>query len=149
MPQVQCIRDCLDHGIKSYVLRDTELEEGIKDLKDIDLVITDSQAFKKFRRLYQKNIPLTSFSILFARHKGNLESFVKGVKRIEKLNKDSKILIAESCSHNISHEDIGRVKIPRLLNKRVDMNLNMIFMLAMIFLKILTNMIWLYIVVLV
>lgn len=119
LPQVQCIRDCLDHGIKSYVLRDTELEEGIKDLKDIDLVITDSQAFKKVSEIVPKNIPLTSFSILFARHKGNLESFVKGVKRIEKLNKDSKILIAESCSHNISHEDIGRVKIPRLLNKRV------------------------------
>ncbi len=71
------------------------------------------------------------------------------LRGLKKLNKDSKILIAESCSHNISHEDIGRVKIPRLLNKRVGYELKYDFMLAMIFLKILTNMIWLYIVVLV
>ncbi|BAK81334.1 [FeFe] hydrogenase H-cluster maturation GTPase HydF [Candidatus Arthromitus sp. SFB-rat-Yit] len=119
LPQVQCIRDCLDHGIKSYVLRDTELEDGLKDLKDIDLVITDSQVFKKVSEVVPKNIPLTSFSILFARHKGNLKSFVDGVRKIEELNKDSKILIAESCSHNVSHEDIGRFKIPKLLNKHV------------------------------
>lgn len=119
LPQVQCIRDCLDHGIKSYVLRDTELEDGLKDLKDIDLVITDSQAFKKVSEIVPNNIPLTSFSILFARHKGNLKSFVDGVRKIEKLDKDSKILIAESCSHNVSHEDIGRFKIPKLLNKHV------------------------------
>lgn len=123
LPQVQCIRDCLDHGIKSYVLRDTELEEGLKDIGDVDLVITDSQAFKKVSEIVPKHIPLTSFSILFARHKGDLDVFVNGVREIERLNKDSKILIAESCSHNISHEDIGRVKIPKLLNKHVGYDL--------------------------
>lgn len=124
LPQVQCIRDCLDHGIKSYVVRDTELESALKDLKNVDLVITDSQAFKKVSKIVPENIALTSFSILFARQKGELEAFIKGAKAIKNLNKDSKILISESCTHNVSHEDIGRVKIPKLLNKFVGANLN-------------------------
>lgn len=117
LPQVQCIRDCLDHGIKSYVVRDTELESALKDIKDVDLVITDSQAFKKVNEIVPKHINLTSFSILFARQKGDLSTFVEGVKKIEELSKNSRILISESCSHNVSHEDIGRIKIPKLLNK--------------------------------
>lgn len=124
LPQVQCIRDCLDHGIKSYVVRDTELESALKDLKNVDLVITDSQAFKKVSKIVPENIALTSFSILFARQKGELEAFIKGAEAIKNLNKDSKILISESCTHNVSHEDIGRVKIPKLLNKFVGANLN-------------------------
>lgn len=123
LPQVQCIRDCLDHGIKSYVVRDTELEDALNDINDIDLVITDSQIFKKVSQIIPDNINLTSFSILFARHKGDLNLFVEGVKKIEYLNSKSKILIAESCSHNISHEDIGRYKIPNLLNKKVGFDL--------------------------
>ena len=124
LPQVQCIRDCLDHGIKSYVVRDTELESALEEIKDVDLVITDSQAFKKVDKIVPKSIKLTSFSILFARQKGDLNSFVEGAKKIEELNKDSKILISESCSHNVSHEDIGRVKIPKMLNKYVGAELN-------------------------
>ncbi|MBU3108473.1 [FeFe] hydrogenase H-cluster maturation GTPase HydF [Clostridium gasigenes] len=124
LPQVQCIRDCLDHGIKSYVVRDTELESALEEIKDVDLVITDSQAFKNVDNIVPSNIKLTSFSILFARQKGDLDSFVQGAKKIEELNKDSKILISESCSHNISHEDIGRFKIPKMLNKYVGAELN-------------------------
>ena len=124
LPQVQCIRDCLDHGIKSYVVRDTELESALEEVKDVDLVITDSQAFKRVDKIVPKDINLTSFSILFARQKGDLDSFVEGAKKIEELNKDSKILISESCSHNISHEDIGRIKIPKMLNKYVGAELN-------------------------
>ncbi|MBB6622897.1 [FeFe] hydrogenase H-cluster maturation GTPase HydF [Clostridium gasigenes] len=124
LPQVQCIRDCLDHGIKSYVVRDTELESALEEIKDVDLVITDSQAFKSVDKIVPRNIKLTSFSILFARQKGDLDSFVQGAKKIEELNKDSKILISESCSHNISHEDIGRFKIPKMLNKYVGAELN-------------------------
>ena len=124
LPQVQCIRDCLDHGIKSYVVRDTELESALEEIKDVDLVITDSQAFKNVDKIVPRNIKLTSFSILFARQKGDLDSFVQGAKKIEELNKDSKILISESCSHNISHEDIGRFKIPKMLNKYVGAELN-------------------------
>ena len=124
LPQVQCIRDCLDHGIKSYVVRDTELSEALRDIKDVDLVITDSQAFKEVDKIVPKDIKLTSFSMLFARQKGDFNEFVKGAMTIKSLNKDSKILIAESCTHNVSHEDIGRVKIPKLLNKYVGSELS-------------------------
>lgn len=124
LPQVQIIRDCLDHGIKSYVVRDTELEEALKDLKDVDLVITDSQAFKEVSKIVPKDIPLTSFSIIFARHKGDLWSFEKGIEAISKLKPNSKVLISESCTHNHSHEDIGRVKIPKLLNEKLGFELD-------------------------
>ncbi|NEU05241.1 [FeFe] hydrogenase H-cluster maturation GTPase HydF [Clostridium senegalense] len=124
LPQVQCIRDCLDNGIKSYVVRDTELESALEDVKDVDLVITDSQAFKKVDKIVPKNINLTSFSMLFARQKGDLKEFLYGANKVEDLNENSKILICESCSHNVSHEDIGRVKIPKLLNKHVGFNLS-------------------------
>ena len=124
LPQVQCIRDCLDHGIKSYVVRDTELEEALQDIKNVDLVITDSQAFKKVAQNVPSDIELTRFSILYARHKGELRTFVEGVEKISKLTKDSKVLVAECCSHNISHEDIGRFKIPNLLNKKVGFELH-------------------------
>ncbi|AYF53453.1 [FeFe] hydrogenase H-cluster maturation GTPase HydF [Clostridium novyi] len=124
LPQVQIIRDCLDHGIKSYVVRDTELKSALEDIKDVDLVITDSQAFKKVNEIVPKDIKLTSFSILFARHKGDLKSFTDGIKKIKELNENSKILISESCTHNHSHEDIGRVKIPKLLNKHLGFKLN-------------------------
>ncbi len=119
LPQVQCIRDCLDNGIKSYVLRDTELASGLNDLKSIDLVVTDSQAFKKVAGIVPKEIRLTSFSMLFAKNKGNLPLFVEGAKAIERLKPGDKVLMAESCTHNVSHEDIGRVKIPKMLNKHI------------------------------
>lgn len=127
LPQVQLIRDCLDNGIKSYVLRDTELKEGLSDIRKVDLVVTDSQAFKKVNKILPKDIPLTSFSILFARQKGDLDTFVKGAYKIKELKEGSKVLIAESCSHNISHEDIGKVKIPRLLEKYVGAKLDFTF----------------------
>lgn len=117
LPQVQVIRDCLDHGIKTYVVRDTELEEALNDIKDIDLVITDSQAFKEVDNIIPKDMKLTSFSILFARQKGELGQFLEGTKKLDSLKPNDKILICESCSHNISHEDIGRVKIPNMLRK--------------------------------
>lgn len=119
LPQVQLIRDCLDNGIKSYVVRDTELKSALKDLKDIDLVVTDSQAFKKVSDIVPKEIKLTSFSILFARQKGDLKSFIEGVNAIRNLKPGDKVLFAESCTHNVSHEDIGRVKIPKALQKYV------------------------------
>lgn len=116
LPQVQLIRDCLDHGIKSYVVRDTELASALQDLKNVDLVVTDSQAFKAVSKIVPPPIKLTSFSILYARYKGDLGAFLNGVRSVEKLRDGSSVLIAESCSHNHSHEDIGRVKIPTLLN---------------------------------
>lgn len=117
LPQVQVIRDCLDHGIKTYVVRDTELVDAIKDLKDIDLVITDSQAFKEVDAMIPKDMKLTSFSILFARQKGELKDFINGARKLKDLKPGQKVLMCESCTHNISHEDIGRVKIPKILEK--------------------------------
>ncbi|MCR1934898.1 [FeFe] hydrogenase H-cluster maturation GTPase HydF [Clostridium tepidum] len=124
LPQVQLIRDCLDHGIKSYIVRDTEFKSALDDLKNVDLVITDSQSFKKVNNIVPKNIKLTSFSILLANYKGDLKTFVEGTKAINTLNENSKILISESCTHNYSHEDIGRVKIPNMINSHVDKKLN-------------------------
>lgn len=124
LPQVQIIRDALDHGIKCFVVRDTELVSALEDIKDVDLVITDSQAFKEVNQMVPDHIPLTSFSIVFARHKGDLGSFEKGIKAIETLKPGSKVLISESCTHNHSHEDIGRVKIPKLLNKKLGFDLD-------------------------
>lgn len=124
LPQVQVIRDCLDHGIKTYVVRDTELEEAIGELKDIDLVITDSQAFKEVENIIPKNMSLTSFSILFARQKGELKEFLEGTRKLKDIKPGDNILICESCTHNISHEDIGRVKIPKMLTKLAGGTLN-------------------------
>lgn len=125
LPQVQVIRDCLDHGIKTYVVRDTELEEALKEIKNIDLVITDSQAFKEVDKIVPKEINLTSFSILFARQKGELGAFLEGANKLKDLKPGNKILICESCTHNVSHEDIGRVKIPRMLTKIAGGELNL------------------------
>ena len=125
LPQVQVIRDCLDHGIKTYVVRDTELEDALKDIKNIDLVITDSQAFKEVDKIVPKEINLTSFSILFARQKGELGDFLEGANKLKNLKPGNKILICESCTHNVSHEDIGRVKIPRMLTKIAGGELNL------------------------
>lgn len=119
LPQVQCIRDCLDHGIKSYVVRDTELKEALEEVKDVNLVITDSQAFKFVDEIVPKDIMLTSFSMLFARQKGDINEFINGAWGVRNLKPGDKVLISESCSHNVSHEDIGRVKIPTLLEKYV------------------------------
>ena len=127
LPQVQLIRDCLDNGIKSYVVRDTELEEALNDVKKVDLVVTDSQAFKKVSKIVPSDIKLTSFSILFARQKGEIETFIDGVNSIRNLKVGSNVLIAESCTHNVSHEDIGKVKIPKMLEKFVGGKLSFTF----------------------
>lgn len=119
LPQVQCIRDCLDNGIKCYVVRDTELKEALKDIGHVDLVITDSQFFKEVSEIVPLDINLTGFSMLFARQKGNINEFINAALKIPRLKIKDKILIAESCRHNVSHNDIGRFKIPKLLNNFV------------------------------
>lgn len=128
LPQVQILRDALDNGIKSIVCRDTELEEVLKEERDIKLVITDSQAFKNVDKIVDNKYPLTSFSILFARQKGELEKLIEGVEVIKNLKENSNILIAETCTHNTSHEDIGRVKIPTLLQKKLNKKINFTFL---------------------
>lgn len=122
LPQVQVLREAVDNGIISTVIKDTELESYIKENTDLDLVITDSKIFKKVNQLVPTEINLTSFSILMARNKGDLNVFVEGVRSIPRLKKKDriKILIAENCSHAFSHEDIGQVKIPNILRKQLE-----------------------------
>mgnify|MGYP002536756286 CR=1 FL=1 len=124
LPQVQTIRDMLDSDCLSYVVKETELKQAIDNLKEPPaLVITDSQAFKEVNEIVPENIKLTSYSILFARLKGDLEAFVKGAKAIDTLEDGDKVLILESCTHHAIEDDIGRVKIPRFLKNKTGKNL--------------------------
>jgi len=118
LPQVQAIRDILDNDSMAIIVKERELREALNRLnKPPYLVVTDSQAFLKVSADVPKNIKLTSFSILFARFKGDLNEFVKGTLAIDKLKTDSKILICESCTHHPIGDDIGRIKIPRWLTQ--------------------------------
>lgn len=123
LPQVQFLRDCLDHGIKCVATRDTELEETLNELNRIDLVVTDSQAFKFVSSVVPKEIMLTSFSMMMAKMKGDLRQLIRGADAIDGLKDGSRVLMAEACTHNTSHEDIGRVKIPNLLRRHTGKNL--------------------------
>ena len=124
LPQVQTIRDLLDSNCLCYTVKETELKQALDNLKELPaLVITDSQAFKKVSEIVPENIPLTSFSILFARLKGDLNAFKNGAKAIENLKDGDKILILESCTHHAIEDDIGKVKIPNLLRKKTGKDL--------------------------
>lgn len=124
LPQVQTLRDLLDNNCVSVVVKESELKSAIDNLKFApSLVVTDSQAFKNVSEIVPENIPLTSFSILFARLKGDLNTFSQGAKSIEKLQDGDRVLILESCTHHAIEDDIGRVKIPNLLRKKTDKNL--------------------------
>ncbi len=119
LPQVNVLRELLDNRCVAVVVTEHNLKQAINSLKNPPkLVITDSQAFKIVSEITPENIPLTSFSILFARLKGDLKTFVEGVRAIEGLNDGDKILICESCSHHAIEDDIGRVKIPNLIKKK-------------------------------
>lgn len=124
LPQVQTIRDLLDSDCLSYVVKESELKDALANLKTPPaLVITDSQAFRQVSEIVPENIPLTSFSILFARLKGDLTEFVKGANYIDSLQDGDMVLILESCTHHAIEDDIGRVKIPNLLRKKTGKNL--------------------------
>ena len=125
LPQVQMIRDLLDNNVITICVQPNELDAILKTLnKKPALVITDSQVFKEINDLVPEDIKLTSFSILLARYKGLLDSAVNGVSFINKLTKDDKVLIAEACTHHRQCEDIGTVKIPNLLEKKLGFKLN-------------------------
>ncbi len=118
LPQVQTIRDLLDNDSIAIVTKERELRKTLDNLKTPPaLVITDSQAFLKVAADVPKSVKLTSFSILFARFKGELNEFVRGTLQIEKLQSEDKVLICESCTHHAIGDDIGRVKIPRWLTQ--------------------------------
>ena len=118
MPQQQVIRDLLDHQAVAVVTQVPELGSVLERLKgQVKLVITDSQAFKEVAQIVPKELYLTSFSILFARHKGNLKKLVEGLRYIDRLQDNSRVLIAEGCTHHRQCDDIGTVKIPRWLRQ--------------------------------
>ena len=120
LPQVQSIRDLLDNDSFCMVVKERELREALSRFnKPPKLVVTDSQAFLKVAADTPREIPLTSFSILFARIQGDLNEMVRGAMAIDKLKTGDKILIAEACSHHPIGEDIGTVKIPRWLTQYV------------------------------
>ena len=117
LPQVQVIRDVLDHDGVAVVVKEREVDAYIRKMSPRpSLVITDSQVFLKADASIPKDIPLTSFSIVLARQKGDFENYVKGTPAIGKLKDGDRVLILESCTHHVSCDDIGRVKIPRWLS---------------------------------
>ena len=124
LPQVQTIRDLLDSNCITLVVKESELSDALNSLKTPPaLVVTDSQAFRKVAEIVPENIPLSSFSILFARLKGDLDAFIKGAQAIENLQDGDRVLILESCTHHAIEDDIGRVKIPNLLRKKTGKDL--------------------------
>lgn len=118
LPQVQSIRECLDSHAYTLVVRDSELEKALSSLsKKPAIVITDSQLFHKVKNLVPQDIMLTSFSILYARNKGDLKEFYRGLETIKRLKNGDKVLIAESCTHHPIEDDVATVKIPNILKK--------------------------------
>lgn len=128
LPQQQTIRDILDTGATAIVTRDTELSDTLNRLGELpSLVITDSQAFEKVARLTPPEVPLTSFSILFARYKGNLNTVVNGARALDTLKDQDTVLICEGCTHHRQCEDIGTVKLPRWIREHTGKSLNFVF----------------------
>ncbi|MCX6261060.1 MAG: [FeFe] hydrogenase H-cluster maturation GTPase HydF, partial [Bacteroidia bacterium] len=117
LPQVQAIRDILDNDAVAIVLKEREVDAFLKKtaIKPA-LAITDSQVFIKADASIPTDIPLTSFSILFARFKGDFDNYLKGTPKISELRDGDRVLLLESCSHHVACDDIGRTKIPRGIN---------------------------------
>ncbi len=116
LPQVQVIRDCLDNGARCMAVTPDQVAASCAE-GNIDLVITDSQVFAEVAALIPPDMPLTSFSILLARQKGNISVLANGAAAIKNLKDGDRVLLAEVCTHNKTHEDIGQVKIPAALRK--------------------------------
>jgi [FeFe] hydrogenase H-cluster maturation GTPase HydF len=118
LPQMQATRDILDHDAIVVTCKETELIETLSSLKDRpSLVVTDSQAFEYVSKVVPKEVPLTSFSILFARHKGDLDTLIRGVFAINDLPDGARVLVSEGCTHHRQKDDIGTVKIPKWLKE--------------------------------
>ncbi|MDR1684465.1 MAG: 50S ribosome-binding GTPase [Elusimicrobiota bacterium] len=119
LPQAQSIRNLLDNNAVSVVLQPRQLAGFLAQNKNVKLVVTDSQAFGEVNKIVPADIALTSFSILFARLKGNFELYLKSAGAIDKLKDGDKVLMLESCAHSAGAcDDIGRVKLPALLSKK-------------------------------
>jgi len=120
LPQVQTIRDILDHDATALVTKKTAVSSEIKKLKEKPkIVVTDSQAFETVSESVPEDILLTGFSVLFARYKGDLKTFVRGAKAMEKLKAGDRVLVAEACTHRRQQDDIGTVKIPNWVHEKI------------------------------
>lgn len=124
LPQVQVLRDLLDNHVRAVVCREGELEETMallthqgKENENVRLVVTDSQVYGMVSKMVPQDIYLTSFSVVLARAKGLFDEYIKGTPTIDQLEDGDRVLMLESCTHNVTCEDIGRVKLPRLLAK--------------------------------
>ena len=125
LPQVQAIRDILDNDAVAIVLKETEVDAFLKKTGIRPaLVVTDSQVFNKADASIPQEIPLTSFSIMLARFKGDFENYLKGTPKISELKDGDRVLLLESCTHHVACDDIGRIKIPRWISnftgKKID-----------------------------
>lgn len=127
LPQVMAIRDILDNGGIATVLQPRQLPGYFQSGHLPKMVVTDSQVFKQVSQMVPAGIPLTSFSVLMARAKGPFDEYLKGAAAIDTLKDGDKVLVLESCTHHTSCEDIGRVKIPAMLQKRCGGKLNFTF----------------------
>lgn len=127
LPQVQLIRDCLDNDIKCTIVKENQVQDALNELPKTHLVVTDSKIFSSVERLVPPQIPLTSFSMLLANKNGGIRTFINGARAIEDLPNGAKILMAEACTHNVTHEDIGREKIPRWLKAFTGKNFEFIY----------------------
>lgn len=120
LPQVQTLRELLDKGCQALCCTTDRLQETLARLKEPpQLIITDSQAFKEVYPLKPQGMLLTSFSVLFAAFKGDMDYFLDGAEKLLQLKESAHVLIAEACTHKPLQEDIGRVKLPRLLRKKI------------------------------
>jgi [FeFe] hydrogenase H-cluster maturation GTPase HydF len=118
LPQVQVLREVLDHNGIAIAVQPDELASCLNSLKKPPrLVITDSQALETVVSILPDDVPLTTFSILFARYKGELQTLIEGIEVVDKLQNGDRVLIAEACSHHVQDDDIGRIKIPAWLKK--------------------------------
>lgn len=118
LPQVQAIRDILDNDAIAVVVKEREADIFIRKMSpEPALVVTDSQIFSKADGIVPRHIPLTSFSILLARQKGDFTNYLKGTPKISELKDGDRVLLLESCTHHVSCDDIGRVKIPRWISQ--------------------------------
>ncbi|MBO5346114.1 MAG: [FeFe] hydrogenase H-cluster maturation GTPase HydF [Paludibacteraceae bacterium] len=124
LPQVQTIRELLDYGCTTICTTTAKLAQTLNSLKNAPaLIVTDSQDFRTVYELKPEETKLTSFSVLFARWKGDIDEFIRGAEALSSLNANSKVLIAEACTHAPLAEDIGREKIPALIHKKIDPNI--------------------------
>ncbi|MCX7986845.1 MAG: [FeFe] hydrogenase H-cluster maturation GTPase HydF [Bacteroidales bacterium] len=125
LPQVQLIRDVLDNNAIAIVLKESELEAFFKNnkIKPV-LAITDSSIFSKANELVPADIPLTGFSVVLARHKGPFQAFIEGAYQLSKLKDGDRVLILESCTHQVTCEDIGRFKLPRWISEFTGKQIN-------------------------